>query len=157
MKLGLFSCQFRKKKWKCDPCLHQFLHWIRGHRYTRRLILRPISAKSPRIDLCTKTPPVCDTGKLVPYAVFKWSNSEVVKWAVLTCTLPSDALLLSSPVTKLRKWNCAKWIIAIAKLCQTHLEIEMSGKKHLKFILIGSGLIHGALMKPSFLLWSMLK
>ena len=27
-----------------DPCLYQFLHWIRGHRYTRRLILSPISA-----------------------------------------------------------------------------------------------------------------
>ena len=34
-----------------------FLHWIRGHRYTRRLSLRPISAARPRIDLCTKKPP----------------------------------------------------------------------------------------------------
>ena len=33
--------------WKYDPCLHQFLHWIRGHRYTRRPILRPISAARP--------------------------------------------------------------------------------------------------------------
>ena len=30
---------------------------IRGHRYTRRLILRPISAARPRIDLFTKNPP----------------------------------------------------------------------------------------------------
>ena len=29
----------------------------RGHRYTRRLILGPISAVHPRIDLCTKNPP----------------------------------------------------------------------------------------------------
>ena len=32
--------------------------WIRDHRYTcRRLILSPISATRPRIDLCTKNPP----------------------------------------------------------------------------------------------------
>ena len=47
-----------RKFWKYDPCLYQFLHWIRGHRYTRRLILRPISTARPRIDLCTKNPPV---------------------------------------------------------------------------------------------------
>ena len=45
------------KFWKYDPCLYQFLHWIRGHHYTRRLILRPISAARPRIDLCTKNSP----------------------------------------------------------------------------------------------------
>ena len=33
---------------------YQFLHWIRGHRFTRRLILSPISVARPRIDLCTK-------------------------------------------------------------------------------------------------------
>ena len=46
-----------RKFWKYDPCLYQFLHWIRGHCYTRRLILRPISEARPRIDLCTKNPP----------------------------------------------------------------------------------------------------
>ena len=51
-----FRTNFRKF-WKYDPYLYQFLHWIRGHRYTRRLILRPISAARPRIDLCTKNPP----------------------------------------------------------------------------------------------------
>ena len=51
-----FRANFRKF-WKFDPCLYQLLHWIRGHRYTRRLILRPISAAHPRIDLCTKNPP----------------------------------------------------------------------------------------------------
>ena len=45
-----------RKLWKYDPCLYQFLLWIRGHRYTRRLILRPISVARPRIDLCTKNP-----------------------------------------------------------------------------------------------------
>ena len=46
------------KFWKYDPsCLYQILHCIRGHRYTGRLILRPISAARPRMDLCTKTPP----------------------------------------------------------------------------------------------------
>ena len=34
------------------------LHWIRGHRYTRRLILRPISAARPRIDFYTKNSPL---------------------------------------------------------------------------------------------------
>ena len=46
-----------RKFWRYDSCLNQFLHWIRGHRYTRRLILRPILAARPRIDLCTKNPP----------------------------------------------------------------------------------------------------
>ena len=51
---------FRANLRKFDPCLYQFLHWIWGHGYTRRLILRPISAACPRIDLCTKNPPgVC--------------------------------------------------------------------------------------------------
>ena len=30
---------------------------MRGHRYTKRLILKPISAARPRIDFCTKNPP----------------------------------------------------------------------------------------------------
>ena len=51
-----FCTNFRKF-WKYDPCLYQFLHWIRGHCYTRRLILWPISAAHPWIDLCTKNPP----------------------------------------------------------------------------------------------------
>ena len=53
-----FHANFRKF-WKYDPCLHQFLHWIRalGHRYTRRLILQPISGARPQIDLRTKSPP----------------------------------------------------------------------------------------------------
>ena len=55
MKLGLFSRQFRKF-WKYDHVYTSFLQWIRGQHYTRRLILRPISAACPRIDLCTKTP-----------------------------------------------------------------------------------------------------
>ena len=52
-----YFCANFRKFWKYDPCLYQFLHWIRGHLYTRRLILRPISAARPRIDLCTKNPP----------------------------------------------------------------------------------------------------
>ena len=53
-----FHANFRKF-WKYDPCLYmyQFLLWIRGHCYTRRLILQPISAACPWIDLCTKNPP----------------------------------------------------------------------------------------------------
>ena len=51
-----FRANFRNF-WKYDPCLYQFLFWIRGHRFTRRLTLRPISAACPRIDLCTKKPP----------------------------------------------------------------------------------------------------
>ena len=52
-----FRANFRKFL-KYDPCLYQFLHWIlRSHRYTRRLILRPISAAHPRINLFTKKPP----------------------------------------------------------------------------------------------------
>ena len=43
--------------WKYNPFLYLFLHLIRGYRYTRRLILGPIPAARPRIDLCTKNPP----------------------------------------------------------------------------------------------------
>ena len=80
MKSGLFSRQF-KKIWKYYPCLYQFLHWIRGHRYTRRLILRPISAARPRIDLCTKNLPP-------PRYIFK------MLWACL--------LIMSVSVSKLQ-------------------------------------------------------
>ena len=50
-----FRATFRKF-WKYDPCLYQFLLWIRGHPYTRRLILWPISAARPRIDIRIKNP-----------------------------------------------------------------------------------------------------
>ena len=56
MKLGLFSCQF-KKILKYDACLYQFLHWIGV------IIISEgwfwdlcISAARPQIDHCTKTP-----------------------------------------------------------------------------------------------------
>ena len=52
-----YVCTNLRKFWKYGPSLYQFLHWVRGHRYTKRLILRPISAARPRIDLCTKNPP----------------------------------------------------------------------------------------------------
>ena len=44
-----FHTNFRKF-WKYDPCLYQFLNEIRVHRYTRRLILGPISAARRRIE-----------------------------------------------------------------------------------------------------------
>ena len=48
-----YFCASFRKFWKYDPCLYQFLHWIRGHCYTRRLILQPISVACPKKDLCT--------------------------------------------------------------------------------------------------------
>ena len=44
MKLGPFFPANFRKFWKYD---HQFLHWIRGRRYTRSLSLRPISVARP--------------------------------------------------------------------------------------------------------------
>ena len=79
MKFGLYFRANLRKFWKYDPCLYQFLHWIRGHRYTRRLILRPISAARPRIDLCTKNPPEPEGMTHSPksarmfYFVHKWT------------------------------------------------------------------------------------
>ena len=53
-----YLCADFRKFWKYDPSLYQFLQQIRGHRYTRRLILRPISVARPRIDFSAKnTPP----------------------------------------------------------------------------------------------------
>ena len=49
MKLGLFVSQFQKILKICPIFIQVFAQ--RGHRYTRRLILWPISAASPRIDL----------------------------------------------------------------------------------------------------------
>ena len=48
-----------RKYWKYDPCLYQFLHWIRGHHYTRRLILRPMhfSGTSSDRPLYSEPPP----------------------------------------------------------------------------------------------------
>ena len=54
-----FHANFRKF-WNYDPYLYQFWHWIKGHRYTRRLILGPISAAPPWIDLHTNPPPPSD-------------------------------------------------------------------------------------------------
>ena len=48
-----FACLF----FCCWKYVHQFLHWIRGHHYTRRLILWPISVAHPRLDRCSKNPP----------------------------------------------------------------------------------------------------
>ena len=50
---GPIWTQISGKFWKYDPYLYQFFHWIWGHCYTRRPILRHISAAHPRIDLCT--------------------------------------------------------------------------------------------------------
>ena len=55
MRFGLFSCQFKTILKKRPMFIPVFA--LRGHRYTRRLILRPISAVRPWIDLCTKNPP----------------------------------------------------------------------------------------------------
>ena len=59
MKLGLiFTLHVLLENFKNMTHVYtSFLHWIRGHPYTRRMILRPISAARPRIDLCTKNPP----------------------------------------------------------------------------------------------------
>ena len=67
-----YFCANFRKFWKYDPCLYQFLHWIRGHLYTRRLILRPISAARPRIDLCTKNPPPGFNTKLYRNVCLRW-------------------------------------------------------------------------------------
>ena len=55
---------------------------IRGHLYTRRLILKPISAARPRIDLCTKnTPP--NAWWSLELKVCKIVRSICISWAKL--------------------------------------------------------------------------
>ena len=76
-----YFCANLWKFWTYDPCLYQFLHRIRGHHYTRRLILRPISAARPRIDLCTKNPP---PGALM----FNTHAVNVLKQGVKCCNMP---------------------------------------------------------------------
>ena len=72
-KIVKLSSQFRKFWYQIDeigPILRQFKTILKtwpmfipvfalykGHCYTKRLILRPISAARPRIYLCTKNPP----------------------------------------------------------------------------------------------------
>ena len=41
---------------KIDPFIYQILHFIRGHSYTKRLILLPMLAAHPRRVFCTKYP-----------------------------------------------------------------------------------------------------
>ena len=103
MKLSLFSCQF-KKFWKYDPCLYQFLHWIRGHRYTRRLILRPISAARPQIDLCTKNP----HDEVVITKVLKktWIQAKIWKKASLNAGIITYIYGLYDPT-----WSKFSWFI----------------------------------------------
>ena len=56
MKLGLFSCQF-KKILKIWPMFVPVLALNKGTLLYQEADLRPISAARPRIDLCTKNPP----------------------------------------------------------------------------------------------------
>ena len=42
--------------WKIDPFIYQILHFIRGHSYTKRLILLPMLAAHPPRVFCTKYP-----------------------------------------------------------------------------------------------------
>ena len=53
-----FHANFRTF-WKNDPCLYCFLHLVRGHYYTRKLILGLISAACPQpyMYLCSKHHP----------------------------------------------------------------------------------------------------
>ena len=43
--------------WKTTHFMYQILHFTWGHWCTRRLILQPIFATHPLMDLCTQTPP----------------------------------------------------------------------------------------------------
>ena len=49
------------KFWKIDPFAYQILHhFIRGHSYTKRLILLPMLAAHPRKVFCTDIPPILE-------------------------------------------------------------------------------------------------
>ena len=74
----VYFCVNLRKFWKYDPFLYQFLHWIGDHRYTRRLILRPISAARPQIDLCTKNPPPPDVSLMAKIKRVKWTPFKLV-------------------------------------------------------------------------------
>ena len=100
-----FTRMISSLKYKCPPPGHyhisyvilhdslhdnptqQFLHCIRGHRYTRRLILRPISAARPRTDTCTKN----GTIRNVVYA-FIWFSFATVYGRLLHPPLPTMAI-----------------------------------------------------------------
>ena len=59
-KIFLILSQFwpnLAKFWKIVPFIYQILHFIRGHSYTKRLILLPMLAAHPRRVFCTKYPP----------------------------------------------------------------------------------------------------
>ena len=43
--------------WKINPFIYQILYFIRGHSYTKRLMLLPMLAAHPRRVFCTKYPP----------------------------------------------------------------------------------------------------
>ena len=60
MKFGQLGDKFEKIL-KSDPSLYKFCNWKRGHSYTRRLILWPISAARPHTHFCTKNPPGFNT------------------------------------------------------------------------------------------------
>ena len=60
MKFGQLGDKFEEIL-KSDPSLYKLCNWKRGRSYTRRPILRPISAARPHTHFCTKNPPGFNT------------------------------------------------------------------------------------------------
>ena len=56
LKLSQFGSNLRKF-WKIGPFIYQILHFIRGHSYTKRLILLAMLAAHPHRVFCTEYPP----------------------------------------------------------------------------------------------------
>ena len=105
MKFGLCLHQFNKilKIW--PMFIPVFALSIRGHRYTRRLILRPISAARPRIDLCTKNPRVI-------YKMPLFNLNLLLGGCMHACLVYENCAFCNLKILNFWPYKCMIWGIA---------------------------------------------
>ena len=60
------------KLWKMNPFVYQILHFIRGHSYTKRLILLPMLAACACKVFCTETP----SGHYIQWHPISWCGKK---------------------------------------------------------------------------------
>ena len=100
VKIFLNLSQFWFKFGKINPFIYQILHFIRGHSYTKRLILLPMLVAHPHRIFCTESPLHPD----------QWAK---LPWKSMTGTLTHNcSIVLCLPGFKLFQFSfklCINW------------------------------------------------
>ena len=97
---------------KINPFIYQILHFIRGHSYTKRLILLPMLAAHPCRVFCTKYPPPRNSY----YQLVSWDLDLILTNCMQLC-LASHKFIdvfkhvktsIFLPQTLMKNQNCCK-------------------------------------------------